>query len=223
MPYVIGAGTFIKDTITSVPLLGIQSISLDSSPEINRLWELGSTLPYDKDLRRQKKLSISRYSGSLQSKFNILASNDCSEPEPLFLTIYAADCLAGSVSDVSEWWITNYSYTKDIQGWGIESFNLISRPEIIGSSDIICRMIRGTAEGQRTINGGADTGIEFITDTTQVEGTTLEVSAGSPSIGKTFNTEFGEVATIGGGLGKGDGKEGNGQVTIPYTPIYFAI
>ncbi len=217
MPYVIGAGTFVTGFGS-----GIQSISLSLTPQINRLWELGSTVPYDKDIRKQKTLNITKYSGATQANYSILASSDCTEATPLDLIISASNCNGGVFLDSDSWWITSYSYSKDIQGWGIESYSLINRPEIIGSTGVICRMIRGTAEGQRTSNGGADTGIQFLVGTTQVDGQTIEVTAGSPSIGKTFDIEYGEVASVGGGLGKGDGKEGNGQVSVPYVPIYFA-
>lgn len=218
MPYIIGLGTFITGFGS-----GIQSISLNYTPQINRLWELGSRLPYDKDIRKQKNLSITRYSGYTQPSYEVLAGTDCTEATPIHLIINASSCYTSNVSDTDDWWITSYSYSKDIQGWGMESYNLINRPEIIGGSAVIARMIRGTAEGQRTKDGGADTGIDFLSGSVAVEGNTMEVTAGAPSIGKTFTTEFGEVERVGGGTGKADGLEGNGQVNIPYVPIYFTV
>lgn len=214
MPFIISAGTNVNGFG-----VGIQSVNLNISPQIQRLYQLGTTVPFDRNQILQKNLSITRYAGG-GGTYDTTASTSCDEPAPLSISIDAAGC-SNSISVSDDWWVTSYSYQKDVQGWGIESWSLVSRPTIIGSNDVEARMIRGTAEGQSTSNGGADTGVIFLTGI--ITGETLEVSAGQPGIGKSFSINFGEVSTVGNGTGKADGKEGNASVSIPYTPIYLSL
>lgn len=214
MPFVISAGTIVTGFGT-----GIQSVNLNITPQIQRLYQLGTAVPFDRNQIVQKTLNINRYAGG-GSAYDTSASTSCDEPTPLSISINAASC-ATAVSIDDEWWVSSYSYQKDVQGWGIESWTLITRPEVIGSVDIEALMIRGVAEGQSTNNGGADTGVVFLAGT--IQGETLEVTAGQPGIGKSFEVDFGEVSSVGNGTGKADGKEGNANVTIPYTPIYLPI
>jgi len=211
MPFVIAAGTLVTGFGA-----GIQSVNLSIAPQIQRLYQLGTSVPYDRNTTTQKTLSINKYGGS-SGPYSTLASTSCDEPAPLPLSITAASC-SDAISESDDWWVTSYSYSKDVQGWGIESWALVSRPTIVGSP-ATARMIRGVAEGQGTSNGGADIGVVFLAGT--IAGQTLEVQAGQPGIGKAFAIEYGEVSSVGGSTGKADGYEGNGSVTIPYTPIYL--
>lgn len=216
MPFVISAGVNITGFGT-----GFQSVNLSLTPNIQRLYELGQTLPFDKNITRQTTATINKYSGQ-GTTYDVQAQNaaNCLEENYLTIGITAANC-GGSVVDVQDdYWIQGYSYSKDIQGWGIESYTLITRPEVIGGDGATVRMLRGTAEGQTTTDGGAETGIVFAASPT-VDGQTIEVTAGNPGIGRANNVIFGEVITVGGGTGKADGRDGNGNVTIPYAPIYI--
>lgn len=213
MPFIISAGTIVTGFGA-----GIQSVSLNLTPQIQRLYQLGTPVPYDKNIIRQYSLNISRYAPG--SAHNVEGSVNCEEPTPLELGIFASNCAGGVVDVTEDFFITSYSYSKDIQGFGIESYSLITRPEVIGGNGAEVRMIRGTAEGQTTVDGGADTGVVFLpTDT--VDGTTIEVTAGSPGIGKASSVIFGEIEAVGGGTGKADGRDGQASVNIPYTPIYI--
>ena len=214
MPFVISAGTVVTGFGA-----GIQSVNLNISPQIQRLYQLGTSVPYDRNQIIQKSLTISRYGGG-GGTYDTTASTSCDEPTPLNISIAAAGCTY-NISVDDEWWVSSYSYQKDVQGWGIESWSLITRPEIIGSNDVEALMIRGVAEGQSSNNGGANTGVTFLAGT--IQGQTMEVTAGQPGIGKAFEIDFGEVSSVGGGTGKADGKDGNANVTIPYTPIYLPI
>lgn len=215
MPFIISAGTLVTGFGA-----GIQSISLSINPQIQRLYQLGTPVPYDKNIINQISLNISKYAPG--SVYNVEASDDCTEPTPLEISIFASNCAGGVVDITDDFFISSYSYNKDIQGWGIESFTLITRPEVIGGDGAEVRMIRGVAEGQSSTDGGADTGVVFLSSPT-VDGTTVEVTAGSPGIGKSNNVIFGEVESVGGGLGKADGRDGSASVTIPYTPIYIPV
>lgn len=222
MPFVIGAGTFVTGFGT-----GIQSVNLTFNPQIQRLYQLGSSIPFDKNIIKQKTLVINRYSGQGTS-YDVQPSTTCTEPDPFQIDITANNCTNGNTSNTDFYFISSYSYSKELQGWGIESYNLITRPLILTGSngqfvvgDTQVRMIRGIAEGQASTDGFADPGIIF--NSTTVPGETIEVTAGVPGIGRAHTLLFGEVTHVGGGTGKSDGKDGTGQVTVPYSPIYLPI
>lgn len=215
MPFIISAGTIVTGFGA-----GIQSVNLSINPQIQRLYQLGTPIPYDKNVINQVSLSISRYAPG--DPHNIEASENCIEPTPLEISIFASNCAGGVVDLTEEFFITSYSYNKDVQGWGIESYSLISRPSVLGGDGAEVRMIRGVAEGQTTIDGGANTGVTFLPSLT-VSGTNVEVAAGSPGIGRANTVIFGEIQIVGGGTGKADGRDGQANVTIPYTPIYIPL
>lgn len=215
MPFIISAGTFVTGFG-----VGIQSINLAIAPQIQRLYQLGTAVPFDRNQIIQKTLTISRYGGGGNSAYDVSASLTCDEPTPLNISIAATNCSGDNLDEDDEWFVNSYSYSKDVQGWGVESWSLVTRPEVLGGGDAIARMIRGVAEGQSTINGGANTGVTFLAGT--INGQTAEVTAGSPGIGKAFNISYGEISSVGGATtGKSDGLEGNAQVSIPYIPIYL--
>ncbi|RLB68315.1 MAG: hypothetical protein DRH08_01285 [Deltaproteobacteria bacterium] len=121
------------------------------------------------------------------------------------------------MGDSDSWYVAGYSYSKAAEGWGQETWNMISAPE--SSDGGVATMIRGIAEGTST-DGGAIPGVSFIGTT--VDGQTLQVQAGSPGIGREDITSFGEVDLVGGvTTGQGIGLTGNANVTIPYSPLYF--
>lgn len=215
MPFIISAGTIVTGFGT-----GIQSLNLSINPQIQRLYQLGTPIPYDKNVISQISLNISRYAPG--DPFNVEASESCEEPDSIELGIFASNCAGGVVDFTEDFFITSYSYSKDVQGWGIETYSLISRPTVIGGDGAEVRMIRGVAEGQTTTDGGADTGVVFLPSLT-VSGLNVDVAAGSPGIGKASNILFGEIQSVGGGTGKADGRDGQANVSIPYTPIYIPI
>lgn len=217
MPYIISAGTLVNGFG-----VGIQSINLNMTPQIQRLYELGSIKPFDKNITQQYSLSISKYSRGVDGDtYTIAPSINCDDVDGVNISISTGNC-AGGISISDKFYITSYSYNKDIQGWGIESYNLITKPIIVGGT-VIPRLLRGVAEGQTTIDGGANTGVVFNTGVgySIINGNSIEVTAGSPGIGKYTNTIFGEVSQIGGGTGKADGLDGVASVNIPYIPIYM--
>lgn len=210
MPYVIGLGT----SVTGFGI-GIQSINLTYNPQIQRLYSLGSPTPFDRNIINQKSLQITKYAPG--TSVPLPPSVDCSDASSFLINIDASTCPA-RILDSTNWWVTSYSYSKDIQGWGTESWSLMSKPEVISGGGAEALMLRGVAEGQSSSNGGANTGVTFIGTT--VAGLNLQVAAGSPGIGKTFDVVYGEVTSIGGGTGKSDGNEGQASVNIPITTIF---
>lgn len=228
MPYIISAGTQVTGFGAGG---GIESISYSTEVQPNRLYHLGFSSPYDQNVIIQKQLSITCYGGA-SSVYNTEASTTCDEPTPLVITINASSCGAASFQDTTDWFCTGYSYQKDVQGWGKETWNFTTRPTYLDQNlapitDVTIRMIRGIAEGQATTDGGADPGIVFlagsIIDSDTVSAVPfvgrMQVQAGNPGIGRANYERFGVVTQVGQGTGKSDGRDGSGSAQIPYTPI----
>lgn len=244
MPFIISAGTFVSGfgsntggvgTQIGTGDRGIQSVSLSTNVTPNRLWHLGYITPYDENVTIQKQLSITCYGGGASNVYDTEASQTCIEPSPLSISINANACDGSSFVDLTDWWLTSYSYNKDMQGWGSESWSFISKPIILNENlqeitDVNIIMVRGIAEGEQTTDGGADTGIVFIAGTQILDKDTInaldfvgtvEVTQGSPGIGRANDMEYGVVGQVGeNSTGKSDGRDARGSVNIPYTPIF---
>lgn len=239
MPFIISAGTFIDGfgstgglgTQIGIGDRGIQSINISTNVTPNRLWHLGYSTPYDENVTVQKQLSIACYGGSTET-YAVAASTDCSEPDPFNITITANDCSGGVFNDVTAWFLNSYSYAKDMQGWGIETWSFISKPILLDANleevtDVTTLMIRGIPEGEKSIDGGADPGIVFVgrvLDETSILALNFvgnaSVRAENPGIGRANDMQYGVVESVGNSTGKADGKDGNGSVNIPHTPLY---
>jgi len=218
MPYIISAGTHVY--IGTGEETGIQSVNLGLSPQIQRLYALGGGI-YDTTVINQLSLSLTMYGQGNTPKhtFSQHAATGCTPAATVLISILTNPC--GNEDEISvsdHWYITSYSYSKEAQNWGIESYSFVTAPISSGPPPT---MVAGTPEGQTTVNGGAKTGIRFIEPQGGIEGYTLEVTAGSPGIGKAFNVTYGEVSSVVGGTGKLDGTEGNGSVNFPYSTLYL--
>jgi len=196
------------------------------------LFELGSIDAFDIQTQEQESISITNYGGA--SVAIALAPNtDCTDSTArMDITITPAPC-TGSTTPISRTgsdalFITSYSYSKDYQGYGQESWSLQGKPIITGFTGSIA-FIQGFAEGNRL--DGADivsndgivladsaTGTVGLVDAT---GRNIQVSAGSPGLGQDDTQEFGRVTSIGSGVGKEDGKRGNASASIPHQAIFF--
>lgn len=212
MAFIISQSSFV----TGLGGRGIISVNLSLSPQIQRLFDLGFTTPFDTNIIEQQSLSISRYGPG--PTYSTAASSTCEDANSINITIAANAC--GSFAGINfndDFFVTGYSYSKDIQSFGQESWSMITRPKPSTGADFL--MIRGIAEGQTTIPNTAakTTGISLSSGL--VTGQEINVSAGNPGIGNVDDIQFGVVTQVGGGTGKFDGYIGNGSVNIPYSPI----
>lgn len=216
MPYILGQSTLVTGMGP-----GITSISLSIQPQIQRLYQLGTTVPFSKNIITQKSLSVVRYGGT-GITYDLDPSVGCFESSFLTVSIVNPGCTS-PFFDEDEWFLTGYSYSKgEPLSVGSETYSLITRPLVQGTDPFIPRFLRGVAEGSRTnLGSGADTGVVFVTGATITEGQTFESSAGSPGIGQSQTIEYSEVIRVGNGTLKSDGKVGSAQVSIPLTPVYI--
>ena len=206
------------------------SVSFSLSPSVERLFQLGSFDAYDIQLQTQESISISNYGGA-STPVALAPSTSCDDSTARMDVVITPSACVGSVTPITRTgsdalFITSFSYSKDFQGYGQESWSLQGKPIITGYTGSIS-FIQGFSEGQR-IEGADVVSNDGIVLTGSVpatsfdaQGRSLSVSAGSPGLGQDDTQTFGKVTQIGGGVGREDGKRGNASANVPHQLIFF--
>ena len=227
MVVIIGAGTTVTSSIITG---GFVSVSFSVSPTVERLFELGSFDPFDINIQTQESISLTNFGGA-SSVVTLTPSTSCIDSTArMDVTITPAPC-TGSADPITRTgldalFINSYSYSKDFQTFGQESWSLQGKPLLQGFTGSTA-FIQGFSEGNQLTGTDivSDDGVALTSSTGagtfDVEGRTLSVSAGSPSIGNDDIQQFGKVTAIGGGVGKEDGKRGTASANIPHQLIFF--
>ncbi len=227
MTVIIGAGTSVTSDIISG---GFVSVSFSLSPSVERLFELGSFDAFDINITEQESVSLTNFGGA-STTVALSPSVACVDSTAkMAVTITPAPCVGGVVpiirTGADSLFITSFTYSKDFQSFGQESWSLQSKPiltDFTGSQVFI----QGFAEGNQLVGSDivSDDGVELTgsvpATSLDATGRTLSVSAGSPGIGSDDLQEFGKVTEIGGGVGKEDGKKGNASANIPHQIVFF--
>ncbi len=227
MPVIIGAGTTVTADIISG---GFVSVSFTLSPNVERLFQLGSFDAFDTNITEQESISLTNYGGA-SSTVALASSTSCTDSDAKMAVIITPAPCTGSVTAIDRtgadsMFITSFSYSKDFQGFGQESWSLQGKPIITGftGSQVF---IQGFSEGNQLVGSEvvSDDGIVLTgsvpATTFDAEGRNLSVSAGSPGLGTDDTQRFGKVTQIGGGVGKEDGKKGNSSASIPHQIVFF--
>jgi hypothetical protein len=191
---------------------------------------LGDFDAFDVNVTEQETVSLSNYGGA-SSTVALAPSAACVDSTAqMAITITPAPCVGGVVpiirTGTDSLFINSYSYSKDFQGYGQESWSLQSKPIITGftGSQVF---IQGFAEGSQLIGADivSDDGVVLTgsapATTFDAEGRNLQVSAGSPSIGQDDTQRFGRITRIGGAVGKEDGKRGTSSANVPHQIVFF--
>lgn len=209
---------------------GFVSVSFSISPSIERLFELGSFDAYDLQLQNQESVSITNYGGA-SIPVALQPSTTCEDSTAkMDITIVPAPC-TGSTDPIirtgaNAMFITSYSYSKDFQSYGQESWSLQGKPQIPGYTGSMS-YIQGFAEGNRlegtdiVSNDGIVLTGSVPATSFDAQGRSISISAGSPSLGQDDIQTFGKVTQVGGAVGKEDGKRGQASANIPHQLIYF--
>jgi len=234
MAVIIGGGTYV-----SIPSLfpdgGYVSINFGVDPQMNRLWQLGSYVPYDTYTQSQRSFSLVAYgkkpdgSGG-SNQISVEPSVSCSSPSPTTISVTPASCGYSIAPFSGDYFPTSYSYSKDNFGFGQESWAFTTEPIMDVPYTGTILFIRGIATGQVQTGAGmldpVDQGILYDTSASQdsngnwIDGESGSVAAGFPGIGTyTIQREY-VVTYIGGSVGKADGFQGNASVTIPMQTVY---
>lgn len=212
MAFIIGAGT-------TTSLAGVQTVSVTQTPSIQYQYVLGQAAPYFKLITTQTQISITTYGGQGYSTA-LPVSTDCNDASTVSFTVSPGSCVGTATGVSGDFFISGYSYSKEIEGFGTQTYNLVDKPIITveGQTAIFPEpiMLRGQSTGQ-AVNQPI-TGITFGGTTTP--GIGIQVSAGFPGIGNSDESIAGEVSAISPGIFFQPGQRGNGSVTVPYTPLY---
>jgi len=227
MTVIIGAGTTVTSDIISG---GFVSVSFSLSPNVERLFQLGSFDAFDINITEQESVSISNYGGA-STPVALAPSTACVDSTAkMAVVITPAPCTGAATAidrtGADSLFITSFSYSKDFQGFGQESWSLQSKPIITGftGSQVF---IQGFAEGNHLTGSDivSDDGIvltgSVAATTEDATGRSLSVSAGSPGIGQDDTQVFGKITQIGGAVGKEDGKRGTSSANVPHQIVFF--
>jgi hypothetical protein len=227
MVVIIGAGTTVTSDIISG---GFVSVSFSLSPQVTRLFQLGSFNAFDTQIQTQESVSLTNYGGA-STPVTLQPSTSCDDSTArMDVVITPAPCTGSATAitrtGVDALFITSFSYSKDFQTFGQESWSLTGKPIIEGFTGNTS-FIQGFSEGNRI--EGADivsndgivlTGSDGISSF-DAQGRNLQVSAGSPGLGQDDTQTFGKVTQVGGGVGSEDGKRGQASANIPHTLVFF--
>lgn len=239
MAVIIGSATLV--TTTLFPQGGIVSVNFGYRANLNRLWELGSWVPYDSYVQYQRELSVTAYgqkedgSGGSQV-FSLPANTTCADASSVTIEVTPGACGVSLAPFTDTFFPSSYSYSKDNFGWGQESWSFASKPDIDNYTGTIY-MLRGISTGQMNTNSvsqgltgqmePADMGV-VVNDASSrdsqgnyIEGYSASVSAGFPGIGDYALQREIVVDSVGGSIGKDDGKRGQASVTIPMNPVFL--
>jgi hypothetical protein len=246
---------------------GITSFSFNTGATFNPLFQLNSAASstgegfvYAVDVSASPSVSLSLYSGfdteANSGHYSVTMPTSCTDSD-LVANIVFTPGLCGSnygsifsLGGTEDFFITSYSYSKDVSGFGTESWSFQGKPDpaflIPGSHpatsfssvmsgleepSVEVVMVNGIATGN--VSGDFsqadldDTKLVFdrITDASSVANNKeVSVSAGNVSIGNANVTFNGFVREFGGAtLFRRDGIVLNASVTIPVNPVYNTI
>jgi hypothetical protein len=227
MAILIGSNTQVTGDVQ-----GVISAQWGISPQINRLWQLGSWDPYSQLATRVTNVSLTIYAGGGPT-ISLQPATACVDSSAILnITITPGSCgivpagLGGSFTV----YLSSYSYNKgDAIGFGQQSYSGQTWPGGAGPgggganvefTDAPTVVLQGRAEGTSTIDSGLGTGVNFSSGW-DVYGTEGSVSAGFPGTGQANEVRHGLVDQISNGDLRNDGKAGQASVTIPHQPLYF--
>lgn len=209
---IIGAGTNV--TLPDGDYC-VTSVNWNYNPNPQRLYCLGDWDPHRTIEKATWTVSLTLYSPGPSKAVD--PSTDCENIQDYQLLIDPRGCgdvapapVAGSFA------ISGYSYSKgDPNAPGQETWNF-TRWVASGNTPAPNYVIRGIVEGTAT-DPEDETGIVFRA------GTKTQATAGSVSAGSTGRydiTNHGVVSNIGNSFSPA-GSTGNGNASIPLTPLWF--
>jgi hypothetical protein len=227
MAIIIGATTQITGDVQ-----GIVSAQWGISPQINRLWQLGSWDPYIQQATRVENVSVTCYAGGGPT-INLSPASSCVDSTAtLDITITPGSCvlLSGDLGGTFTVYLSSFSYNKgDATGFGQQSYSGQYWPGGAGDggggdnvefTDAPTVVLQGRSEGTETADDDLTTGVTFSTGW-DIYGTEGNVSAGFPGAGTASTTRHGLINQISNGDLRNDGKVGQASVTIPHQALYF--
>lgn len=238
MPFVIGQAS----TITFGGLnQGIVSVSWQEGKGFTPLYQLGSDSIYAIESSQNQTLSVTIYGNAGSPSFSSgqLDVPNCVDSD-LKVSVTFTPGLCPSTGSYSfsnrDFFVTSYSYSKDVQGVGQESWSLVAKPDnsfymMPGSSlnitsspintDPTIVMINGFPTGQFYSEEVSYNEAGMALHSSNLTTKTVEVSSGALSLGKAKTVIQGFVSSFGGStLLKKDGSICEASLNVEFNPIY---
>ena len=188
---------------------GATQASWSYNPNVQRFFELGKWTSCGSFSLPTNTLSLTFYVPT--TSIAIPASLVCENPVNT-ASVSPEGCGDASNGVSGNWYITGYSYSKgDPKQPATASFSMMQYADPDTKPEY---NIRGIAEGSVT---GSQSQVGITLEGTPDEGSSGNVSAGQ--IGRENAVYTGVATNIGGGTSV-VGEEGQGSVSIPYTPIW---
>jgi len=217
---IIGAGTQVTGAT------GVVSISWDLSPNVERLWELGSFSPYATRIQLTQSVNLTVYAGGMNKITVYPPSTSCVDSGAVLnINVLPATCDQSVASLEGPFFLSSYSYSKgEPTAYAQETYagqQWIDHETFPAPSYVLLGITEGQYQGTLTKDEMGVWG-----GTTDATGLTGSVSEGFPGIGQADETYFlTSVEQVGEGLlGDSDvtgaGKYGTASVTVPHTPIW---
>jgi hypothetical protein len=233
---IIGAGSSVNTPLL-VSNTGVVSVNFGLQASVERLYVLGSFTPYDTTSTKQRSMSLVVYgkkpdnsAGTVQQLLPV--STGCSDASSVSITFNPSSCGGTLTGFVDTFFITGYSYSKDVTGYGQESWSFITK-QIVDSYTGTIYMLRGISSGQLSTGTGTMTALDqgvVVNDTASrdsngnyIESESGSVSGGFPGLGNYEVSREIVVSAVGASIGKNtsnDGKRGQVSVSIPISPIF---
>lgn len=212
---------------------GFQSVSWNTNVTNNKLWQVGSWLPYAIQVSIVETVNLTTYAGVI-SNYTISPSDDCVNAPTTTVVIDPQACGAQSVDGVNgSFYTLSYSYSKsDPVGFGTESWSFqrwvdstnvtIAGYTVVGQG-LPSFVLQGMAEGTWSADGMSQSQVGVGGGLEAVASTQGSVSAGFPGLGNAtdvHNVTMTQGDTVGGGTLAVAGT-GSSSISMPHQPLYI--
>ena len=224
MAYILSSNTIVIFGYNpNTQATGILSVSVNAVPQRQALYRIGYTDPYNEIRRLQTTINITRIGGG--PIYPVPETIECEDANSIYFSITPETCtdVGSDISDPVKgyFFVSSFSFSKEVFKYGQESWGLVDKPittyqfgPTVGGDSI--KMIRGTSQGSTTT--GNNTGV-ILSATGQGEGSTINLNAGNPGVGRANKLTTGIVTRVGGSNSFDDETDGQAQASIPYTPL----
>ena len=213
MAVIIGSATSVQG------FDGVVSVNWNLSPNVQRLWELGSFTPYDTIINVTQTISVVVYGGG-GPDIPIVSATTCVDSTTTFnCTVVPAACGDSVSGPIGKFYLTSYNYSKgSAQGPGQCTYGgqqWISDSTHPAPDVVLCGGAEGTKSTDHDISG-------VVFSSEDAQGFQGSVNAGFPGIGNANTTAYGIVSEVGNNPSAIDnGKTANASVTIKHQPLWL--